>query len=65
MPASLIGAGMEPGDYELIQQGRQRVDEVNERLRKRGSPLQYAVVLLTITPAGEPLDRRQQILEGG
>jgi hypothetical protein len=62
MPAALADAGMEPADYEMIQQARQRVDEVNERMRRRGSPVAYAVILLTITP--RPGTAPGEILEG-
>jgi NAD/NADP transhydrogenase beta subunit len=55
--------GMEPDDYEMIQQARWRIDEVNQHLAQRGSPVQYAVVLLTITP--RPGTAPGEILEGG
>jgi phage-related protein len=41
--AALADVGVQPDDYELIEQARSLVDEVNARLRRRGSRMIYTI----------------------
>jgi hypothetical protein len=47
---ALAEVGVEPGDYALIEQAKTLVDEVNTRLRARGSEMVYSVTFC-VTPA--------------
>jgi hypothetical protein len=51
--AALAGVGVQPDDFELIEQARSLVDEVNARLRRRGSHMIYTITFCTAVPAGE------------
>jgi hypothetical protein len=52
--AALADVGVEPADYALIEQARELVDEVNERLRTRGSRMIYMITFCA------PVPERQQ-----
>jgi len=62
MPPALADAGLTPAEYDLIQQARWHIDEVNARLRAVGAPMQYAVTLCTTTPI-RPSDPSALVLE--
>lgn len=51
--AVLADAGVAPEDYELIQQARRRIDEVNTRLQQRGAQLVFAVTMASAVPRSE------------
>ena len=48
--AALADVGVEPDDYALIEQARTLVDEVNERLRRRGSGMIYMISFCNAVP---------------
>jgi len=48
--AALADVGVEPADYALIEQARALVDEVNARLRVRGSRMIYTVTFCNALP---------------
>jgi hypothetical protein len=48
--AALADVGVEPADYALIEQARELVDEVNERLRARGSRMIYMITFCAPVP---------------
>jgi hypothetical protein len=48
--AALAGVGVLPDDYELIEQARAIVDEVNARLRRRGSRMIYTITFCNAVP---------------
>lgn len=51
--AALAGVGVQPDDYELIEQARVLVDEVNARLRRRGSRMIYTITFCNAVPLSE------------
>jgi phage-related protein len=51
--AALAGVGVQPDDYELIEQARSLVDEVNARLRRRGSRMIYTITFCNAVPLSE------------
>jgi hypothetical protein len=51
--AALAGVGVQPDDYELIEQARSLVDEVNARLRRRGSGMIYTITFCNAVPLPE------------
>ncbi len=52
--AALADVGVEPADYALIEQARALVDEVNARLRTRGSRMIYLITFCNATPIRQP-----------
>jgi hypothetical protein len=48
--AALADVGVEPGDYALIEQAKNLVDEVNRRLRARQSQMVYSVTFCAAGP---------------
>ena len=50
--AALAEVGVEPDDYELIEQAKVLVDGVNARLRARGSNMVYSVTFCARAPVG-------------
>lgn len=48
--AALADVGVEPDDYELIEQAKALVDEVNGRLRSRHSAMLYSVTFCAVSP---------------
>jgi hypothetical protein len=54
--AALADVGVEPADYALIEQARSLVDEVNSRLRTRGSRMIYLITFCNAMPQ-RPSDR--------
>jgi phage-related protein len=51
--AALAGVGVQPDDFELIEQARSLVDEVNARLRRRGSRMIYTITFCNAVPLCE------------
>lgn len=52
--AALADVGVQPDDYALIEQARALVDEVNARLRTRGSRMIYTITFCNALPLQEP-----------
>ena len=52
--AALADVGVEPDDYELIEQAKALVDEVNRRLRSRHSEMLYSVTFCAVGPLRPP-----------
>jgi hypothetical protein len=52
--AALADVGVQPDDYALIEQARALVDEVNARLRTRGSRMIYTITFCNALPLREP-----------
>jgi hypothetical protein len=52
--AALADVGVQPADYALIEQARELVDEVNERLHARGSRMIYMITFCAPVPADQP-----------
>ena len=52
--AALADVGVQPDDYALIEQARALVDEVNARLRSRGSRMIYTITFCNAVPLPEP-----------
>lgn len=52
--AALADVGVEAADYALIEQARELVDEVNERLRARGSRMIYMITFCAPVPVHQP-----------
>jgi hypothetical protein len=52
--AALADVGVQPDDYELIEQARALVDEVNARLRTRGSRMIYMITFCNAVPLRHP-----------
>jgi hypothetical protein len=52
--AALADVGVQPDDYALIEQARALVDEVNARLRTRGSRMIYTITFCNALPLAEP-----------
>jgi hypothetical protein len=48
--AALADVGVQPDDYELIEQARALIDDVNARLRTRGSRMIYMITFCNSTP---------------
>jgi hypothetical protein len=48
--AALADVGVEPDDYALIEQAKALVDDVNARLRARGSAMVYSVTFCAARP---------------
>ncbi len=48
--AALADVGVQPADYALIEQARALVDEVNARLRSRGSRMIYMITFCNAVP---------------
>jgi hypothetical protein len=51
--AALADVGVQPDDYALIEQARALVDEVNARLRRRGSRMIYTITFCNAVPSPE------------
>ena len=51
--AALAEVGVEPDDYALVEQAKALVDEVNARLRARGSVMVYSVAFCASRPVIE------------
>jgi hypothetical protein len=51
--AALADVGVQPDDYALIEQARTLVDEVNTRLRRRGSRMIYTITFCNAVPLPE------------
>jgi hypothetical protein len=60
--AALADVGVQPDDYALIEQARALVDEVNARLRTRGSRMIYTITFCNALPLGE--SDRPAVLDG-
>jgi hypothetical protein len=52
--AALADVGVQPDDYALIEQARALVDEVNARLRSRGSRMIYMITFCNAVPVRQP-----------
>ena len=48
--AALADVGVSPEDYALIERARELVDEVNARLRTRGSRMIYMITFCNAVP---------------
>jgi hypothetical protein len=59
--AALADAGVDPGDYALIEQAKSLVDTVNARLRTRGAMVVYSVTFCVAPPL--PLQAGADVLD--
>ncbi len=51
--AALADVGVQPDDFALIEQARALVDQVNARLRTRGSRMIYTITFCNALPLPE------------
>jgi hypothetical protein len=51
--AALADVGVQPEDYALIERARGLVDEVNARLRRRGSRMIYTIAFCNAVPISD------------